>query len=361
MRVIIGLGHPAHFHLYKHIIFNIKKSGIIVKVVITNKDILKELLDKSDISYEVIGEGQPNERMFGKIKKTIYSTVKLAGITKSFKPDLMLGCLSQIAWVGYFLRIPTVYNAEDDISYTYMLALITYPFITHIMSPYPTKMGSFSRKKIGYQGYHKLAYLHPKRFLVDKKLVYSVIPKNKFTIIRLVNLNAYHDIGAKGISQNLLLELISVLKKHGDVYITSEIPLVGKLKHYQLKIDNADIHHFLAEASLFIGDSQSMTVEASLLGTPNIKFNNFAGKISVLEELENNYKLTIGLNTEQEDELFQHIEKLFSTPKSEFKERKKKLLNDKIDVTAFFIWFIENYPRSAKIINDNPDYQYKFK
>jgi len=37
------------------------------------------------------------------------------------------------------------------------------------------------------------------------------------------------------------------------------------------------------------------------------------------------------------------------------------MLADKIDVTAFFVWFIENYPDSAKIMKENPDYQYKFK
>ena len=37
------------------------------------------------------------------------------------------------------------------------------------------------------------------------------------------------------------------------------------------------------------------------------------------------------------------------------------MLSDKIDVTAFMVWFVENYPDSVKIMKDNPDYQLRFK
>jgi hypothetical protein len=37
------------------------------------------------------------------------------------------------------------------------------------------------------------------------------------------------------------------------------------------------------------------------------------------------------------------------------------MLSDKIDVTAFMVWFVENYPESAKIMKENPDYQWRFR
>ena len=37
------------------------------------------------------------------------------------------------------------------------------------------------------------------------------------------------------------------------------------------------------------------------------------------------------------------------------------MLADKIDVTAFMVWFIENYPESIKVMKDDPGYQYRFK
>ena len=47
--------------------------------------------------------------------------------------------------------------------------------------------------------------------------------------------------------------------------------------------------------------------------------------------------------------------------REEFQQRRQTMLADKIDVTAFFVWFIENYPESALIMKENPDYQYRFK
>jgi len=37
------------------------------------------------------------------------------------------------------------------------------------------------------------------------------------------------------------------------------------------------------------------------------------------------------------------------------------MLNDKIDVTGFMVWFVENYPESKRIMLANPDYQFRFK
>jgi hypothetical protein len=45
----------------------------------------------------------------------------------------------------------------------------------------------------------------------------------------------------------------------------------------------------------------------------------------------------------------------------EFLERQKKILQDKIDLTAFMIWLIKNYPESATIMKENPKYQNRFR
>ncbi|MGB4094454.1 MAG: hypothetical protein WBJ99_01295, partial [Bacteroidales bacterium] len=54
---------------------------------------------------------------------------------------------------------------------------------------------------------------------------------------------------------------------------------------------------------------------------------------------------------------------LLNTPnlKQEYQQRRQKMLSDKIDVTAFMVWFVENYPESAKIMKENPDYQWRFR
>jgi len=45
----------------------------------------------------------------------------------------------------------------------------------------------------------------------------------------------------------------------------------------------------------------------------------------------------------------------------QFQLRRQKMLLEKIDVTAFLVWFVENYPESAKIMKENPEYQWRFR
>ena len=45
----------------------------------------------------------------------------------------------------------------------------------------------------------------------------------------------------------------------------------------------------------------------------------------------------------------------------EYQRSAKEFIQDKIDLTAFLVWFIENYPRSVQVMKESPDYQYKFK
>ena len=114
---------------------------------------------------------------------------------------------------------------------------------------------------------------------------------------------------------------------------------------------------------MYIGDSQSMAVESALLGTPGVRFNDFSGEIGVLNELEDKYQLTYSFKTNQVEEFFNQVEEMLKdeTLKKDFLGRREKMLSEKINVFNFFIWFIQNYPKSFSVMKQNPDYQLKFK
>ena len=120
--------------------------------------------------------------------------------------------------------------------------------------------------------------------------------------------------------------MISILELHGKVFISSEGKLPTKFVKYELKINIDHMHHYLAYCEFFISDSQSMSLEASLLGVPNLRISSFSGKISVLEELEHVYCLTKGIKPENETEIINYVEFVISNPnlKVKFKENKKK-------------------------------------
>ena len=44
-----------------------------------------------------------------------------------------------------------------------------------------------------------------------------------------------------------------------------------------------------------------------------------------------------------------------------FQSRRERMLQDKIDVTAFFRWFIEHYPESYNVVRNDTNYQDRFK
>jgi len=47
--------------------------------------------------------------------------------------------------------------------------------------------------------------------------------------------------------------------------------------------------------------------------------------------------------------------------KLDWQQKRKIMLNDKIDVSKFLTWFIENFPESKQIIENDIEYQFNFK
>ena len=110
------------------------------------------------------------------------------------------------------------------------------------------------------------------------------------------------------------------------------------------------MHHVMAFASLYIGDSQTMAAEAGVLGTPFVRFNDFVGRIGYLRELEDVYQLGYGIKASAPgsvDQLCARVQELVALPASErqttFAARRQAMLNDKIDCAKFLTWFIEHY------------------
>jgi predicted glycosyltransferase len=364
MNVLFCLGHPAHFHLFRYVIKELKEKSCRLLIVIKSKDVLEELLGKESWEYENI---YPEERSNSKLE-IVMSLVKrdyrLLKISRNYKPDLMIGTSTEIARVGKLLLIPSIVVHEDDANVIINFSRLTYPFANTILSPTSCNNGRWANKTVCYQGYHELAYLHPKYFQHDIGRVKRLtnFPDEKYFIIRFAKLTAHHDIGKKGITNNLAEHIINKLNQLGKVYITSERELEPEFEKYRLKIDPSDMHHVLASASLYIGDSQTMAAEAAVLGIPSIRFNDFVGKLGYLEELEHKYGLTYGVKTSEPAKLIKKIDELLTTPnlKKEWQKRRKIMLSDKIDVTAFMVWFIENYPESIQVMQENSEYQNRF-
>ena len=370
MKFLIAVNHPAQYHLFKVTYASLINRGHSVVFVIKDKDILAELMRNEGVNYH-----QLLKKRVGKSKVTILIKGLIDIINQGFalfkfvmkyKPDVMLGTDYSITHVGKLIGVPSIVFNEDDININKFFCKLSYPWASCIVSPTVCDVGKYEHKKINYEGYQKLSYLHPNVFQPDNSIVNKYLDTSKrYFLIRLVSFSAGHDIEMKhgGIKEYVLTKLITLLGKHGNVFISCESKIPDRFLQYKLQINLKDIHHIMAFASLIIADSQSMIVEASMLGIPNIRYNSFVGKISVLEELEKKYHLTIGIINSQEDKLISSIQNLLRNKnlKISYQSKRKAMLKDKINVSAFIAWFIENYPESFKIMNENPDYQYKFR
>ncbi|MBQ9820958.1 MAG: DUF354 domain-containing protein [Muribaculaceae bacterium] len=363
-RVLIYIGHPAQYHFFKNMIKVLSAEGVAFRVLIKTKDILEELLVEDGLPFHNIQTDVRRNTKIGILKASIQRTMKVLKEAREFKADLLIGTDSSIAQAGWLLRKPAITTLEDDEEIIKNLARLTYPFTTHILVPNVCSVGKWEKKKIGYEGYMKLAYLHPNYFKPDKKVINEYGIKDKYCLVRLAKLSAHHDVGIKGLTADLVAQIIQIAENNGcQVLISSEAEMDERFKPYQLRIRHTDIHHIMAFASLLISDSQSMSVEASMLGTPNIRFSDFSGRISVLEELENKYHLTTGIKTSQPNRLIDSANEILSNSDvgNVYHQRYLQMLSDKIDVTAFLAWFVKDYPRSLETIQSNSNYQNQFK
>jgi predicted glycosyltransferase len=276
----------------------------------------------------------------------------------------LIGTSVENSHIGKILGIPSINVNEDDHNVVPYYSQLSYPMANTILAPISCTTGRWEHKTIHYRGFHELAYLHPDNFnpRIDIAAQYVEVG-NPYFLIRFARLSAHHDKGIRGICDEVALKVIKKLETKGKVYITSEKQLIKKFESYRLQVNPLHMHHVMAFAELYIGDSQTMAAEAGVLGTPFIRFNDFVGRIGYLNEMENYYSLGYGISPSSPEKLFSTIDLLLDLKdlRTPFLRNRQRMLNEKIDVNRFLIWFLENFPRSKYIMHQSPDFQMKFR
>ena len=345
MRILISIEHPAWAHQFKQVIWELEKRGHIVKVVAINKDRDLELLDIFNIKYDIISNTS-GKTIIDKGIIFLKTTIKIYQISKRFKPDIYIGRASPMMAINSFLfkkRHIVFADTEHATSCIFFAKL----FSDIIFTPncYKKNLG---KKQVRINAYKELFYLHPNCFTPDPAVLseLNLSPADKFIIVRFVAWDAHHDIGHHGIQD--MTALVQELERYGQVFITSEGRLDGGLAKYQIKVSPEKMHDLMYYASLYVGDSPTMATESAILGVPAVLVSSWAYKAGNMEELRDKYGLMFPFSNQDSA-----IKKAIYLLKNDldklywFKKR-ENLLKDKIDVTAFMVEFIENYPESSK-------------
>jgi uncharacterized protein len=231
------------------------------------------------------------------------------------------------------------------------------------MRPAALKHEGQVKNTIYYNGYHELAYLHPRVFQPDISVLreQGLAQEENFFIVRLVALEAHHDKGIQGISEIQLEKLVEILSSKGRVILTHEA--IGRTIHgtEPLKISPARLHHLMAFARLIVSDGQTMCSEAACLGVPSVRINDFAGRISYLEEQEHKWKLTFGFRPVDFDAALIKIEALLQTPQQIFRERRDAMITETVNPAELLMQLIDKWPSSLRVMREKPDYLKDFK
>ena len=192
----------------------------------------------------------------------------------------------------------------------------------------------------------ELCYLHLNDFKVNRSILklLSVKKDEKYVIMRFVSWGASHDIGHFGLTLEMKRKLAMKLSKYAKVFISSEGELPENLKQYQIKIPPERMHDVLYYALFYFGEGGTMATESAILGTLNILINPLAKDCGTHIELHNKYNLQYYYNDIRE--AIPKALEFINTKniKTIWQDRCSKMLLEKIDVTAFLIWFVENYP-----------------
>ncbi len=345
-RAFFDLNHPADFHFFKHLITWMYSEGYAIKVVARDKECLHMLLDNAGIVYTSRGSGKHS--LVGKYFYAIWILIVLLIKLIRFRPTVAMSLSSPyLAVLSHLLGIRCItYDDTDDNprllpfikKSRYLLSPLTYPHKFH--------KGHFQLSTL-----KELAYLHPDRFIYDSS--------RTGVFFRITRTDSVHHSSASTLNLEMVLKKIQELSQNSSIVLSTEKDLEVWDGPLISRADPINIHRDLANCKIFWGNSATMAAEAAVMGIPAIFVS--AEKFAYISELE-----AFGLLFHYHpDDLQSSLEKLDAIlegnpSNSHFKKAQAQLLREKIDMTAFMVWFIEALPESASILEKDPAYARRF-
>jgi hypothetical protein len=341
MRILIDINHPAHVHLFKHAIQIWRERDYEVVITARDKDLTHKLLN--ELGLDFVPVSATSRGFFGYFKAILLSNFTVWRVARKFDPDLLIGTSFAVAHVAKLLRGKSIVFGEDDWASAKQFWRLVTPFADFIVTP-DTILDKLGRNHIKYAGCQELAYLHPSRFQPDYTSINKLLSsKTPYTVVRFVAYQAFHDLDEAGLSSSEAKKIVNTLKNYGSVYVSSEIGSEDVFLSDESKVPPNMIHDLLAGAKLLVSDSQTMTIEAALLGIPSIRINSFVGRIPVIEELEEEYDLTYGFLPENISKAQEKLVTLLEKPeiRKDWKRKRDEYLKDKIELTSWIVDFTE--------------------
>ena len=366
MRVGIFINTPAQFHFYRNIAARLKERGHEVRLLFRKYGEIEDLI--REMGYDATIFSYKANSKYGKILALPGDVIRAYKYLKDFKPDLVTGFGVYDAYTSLLLRSGCVVfnDSEPRVNpLSYSIQVKAYmPFIDTILTP-DSFRDELGKKHLKVASYKEMAYLHPDYYTPqDDVLDIMGLSKNdEYVMLRFNAFDAVHDAGIKGFTNEDKIRLVRELEKHAHVFVSAEGKVPRELERNLLPVPKSRIHDVIYYAKLLVTDTQTMATEAALLGTPVIRSNKFVGPKDMGNFIELEERFGLMFNIRDPGEAIQKAIELVQTEglKKEWQKKRKKLLEEKIDITSFMVWFLENYPHSLEEFRENPKIQYRFR
>ncbi len=339
MKYLFEITHPHFVHFYKNLIKMIGTQQIIITC--QESELIQRLLDECGFEYKIVGKKYLG--LFKKIMGQFQYFFKIFRLIIKHDIDVVIGLSPSSMLAAKVCKRLGVLFDDDDSAVQLLTKYFTIPFADYIITPHCLSFENYGPHHFIYRGYQELAYLSPKYFLPQKTVLgkYGLVEK-EYVVIRFNEFKAHHDLGHSGINPITKNKLVSLLQEDLRVLITTEGKIQPEFKDYQLLIDPVDIHDIIAFAKIYIGDSQTMSSEAAVLGTPSIRCNTFKNKISYLKELEEKYHLTYAFLPNEDEAFLQKVREIIHNPKVNilWHKRRNYMLSEMEDVNIAILNYL---------------------
>ena len=285
MKFIFELNHPKHYYQFKYIMSILDNRGHSIMVLARDKDVLLKVLQEEGVPYRVFGVHK--ESISGKVFSSFSIFRHYKRIAKAFSPDVIVSKASLYGTlVAKMLGCKSFIFPDSEV--VKLTNNVVAPMATWIVTPEPFTI-DFGEKHLRIKGLFEDCYLSPEVLHIDDSYPQEHNLQCPYAVLRFVGWTANHDVNNNGFSLDEKIALADSISKYMTVYISSEKVLPPELAKYKLTTPAAQIHDVLANADLYVGDSQTMATEAALLGTPAIRSNSFVGEndMSNFKMLEN--------------------------------------------------------------------------
>ena len=340
MRILIEVHHPSDIHFFKNPVRIWRERGHEVRVLGRDRDVMRALLQAFDwMPHRLLTTAGENNRF--PVLEFAERQVKVLAAAVAFRPDVLVSLMGSYMQGASALRAPNLVFTDSE--HQALNHRIAHPFATRIYTP-ECFWKDLGPKQVRYRGYHELAFLHPRRFEPDGRVLELLgHGPGSYILLRTSAWNTLHDIGEAGFGP-MLDDFIERAQRHGPVVIVPEgRSLPERWAHLELKIPPHRFHDVIAFAKLVVTEGASTASESACLGVPAVYVNSI--QLGYLKDQADRYGLIHDFR--RPEPALAHTLRLLEDGVSsrDFEAARDRLVADHIDVTEFVVDEVERHGR----------------